>query len=793
MPETNLKAGSVTIDIKGNMAGLLESLKNANAKLRAFSQDVIAMGKKTLAVGTGITAGLTAAAKLFADTGDQAAKAARRVGISVEAMQELAYAAALAGADMSFVEKALDRMMKNLGDAQQGIAKPTLALKQLGLSLKELDKLNTEEKFLAIADAIAKLNKTNPALANTLLKDMFGRAGTQLLPLLTSDIAAARQEARDLGIVLSQESAAKAEVLTDAFYKLGQVTKHLVVQLGEKLAKAVYDDIQYMLQLGKVAMKAINSDLFKELINDAFELGKILMYAGGTMIALGTAGKLLSTVIGLLLNPLSLFVGLLGAGAVAALWYAEKIGLLQTNVFGFVASIKVAGVTLNNWGAGAFEAMTAAATIMWKVLKRIFANVVEGFADMVEKLFNIELGNGAKLGDVFTKALLNLQIGVNKTKIAFADFFTYIMRGFRSVSLAALNAAESMVDAARGDIFGISDESADKAISKIRELKKSISDITGGGGYNQNQDILDALAKARGQQENLEGTWGFGKFPRIVGWKVSDTRQSFANALDAAKGSSSEVVRDLAKKYEEQLDAYWDVYGGSSSKRLSEFNQFIGNALDSLEAHQPKVNFDESKTAFQDMKRSAQRAIHEIEEELASLEQNKGKIDYTGTFDNWREWADQMRESSKGMTDDFRTAMDEIRALLDPENQPVIDSEGQAKDFYEQMKAAVAKIKKEIEDQLGFEKPADDFEKKVKETLEGLGGLDNIIEQSDMQPAKLGSYGSYVSSLSFKQMFGDINAKDDPAKQQIEELKRLQQLMKEQISATKEIDVGAAA
>ena len=78
--------------------------------------------------------------------------------------------------------------------------------------------------------------------ANYLATVIFGRAGTQLLPMLREGpegLVAVMEEAKKLGIVMSTEDATAAAKLTDGLTRLGAVVKMMVVRIGGGLAPAL--------------------------------------------------------------------------------------------------------------------------------------------------------------------------------------------------------------------------------------------------------------------------------------------------------------------------------------------------------------------------------------------------------------------------------------------------------------------------------------------------------------------------------------------------------------------------
>lgn len=152
-------------------------------------------GAGVAAAAVGVGAAMVAAAKGTASDLDVIDKGAQRMGISAEKYQELAYAAGLCGVEMSTMEK---------------------AAKQLeGTDLNMDDALN---QIMSIGDESAR---TQAAI------DLFGESvAYKMEPLLKAGgkgLADMRQEAHDLGLVMSQETVTAGATLGDSFSKVEQV------------------------------------------------------------------------------------------------------------------------------------------------------------------------------------------------------------------------------------------------------------------------------------------------------------------------------------------------------------------------------------------------------------------------------------------------------------------------------------------------------------------------------------------------------------------------------------------
>ena len=102
-------------------------------------------------------------------------------------------------------------MASTIFDANRGVKRVCRRTRcaRLPKSASDLVGKTPEEQFLLLANALVAV--TDASTRAALAQDIFGRAGTNLLPLLQKGeegMAALRQQARDLGIVMSADAAA---------------------------------------------------------------------------------------------------------------------------------------------------------------------------------------------------------------------------------------------------------------------------------------------------------------------------------------------------------------------------------------------------------------------------------------------------------------------------------------------------------------------------------------------------------------------------------------------------------
>ncbi len=204
---------------------LKSGLKSAENQVTGFGGFLQRHEKAiTLAIGGMVAAvGVMAykSIKAYAATGDAIQEMSQRTGLGTVAISELKYAAELSGSSMQGLEVSVRKMSQSIIDAESGLEASRRAFVAVGVTVESLMGLKPEEQFLKLATAIASVEDETRRTA--LAVDIFGRSGTQLLPMLADGaegLNKMRQEAHDLGIVFSPEMADRASSMQDSFQKL---------------------------------------------------------------------------------------------------------------------------------------------------------------------------------------------------------------------------------------------------------------------------------------------------------------------------------------------------------------------------------------------------------------------------------------------------------------------------------------------------------------------------------------------------------------------------------------------
>jgi len=279
-----MKVGDAKIEISAE--------DKASAKMKGVERSMDSMGKQMaktgaimVAAGAAIMAGIWKMADSYTKAGDEVAKMAKRTGFSTESLSELRHATKLSGSSIQSFEKGVKRMASTVEDAKDGLETYVRSFDKLGLSVDEVAAMAPEEQFWAIAEALAELE--DATMRSALAQDFFGRAGTDLLPMLAAGkegIAAMRQEAHDLGVVFDEEAAAECEHFQDSITKLKTVLAGLVAAFIDDVLPTLEKYIERAMEIIK-NMKAWTAE-HPKLAEGLLTLAGILVVGGALMLGL---------------------------------------------------------------------------------------------------------------------------------------------------------------------------------------------------------------------------------------------------------------------------------------------------------------------------------------------------------------------------------------------------------------------------------------------------------------------------------------------------------------------------
>lgn len=256
--------GNLEIVLGANMAGFVKgiggavkSMQDAEAKGNKFGSTLIGVAGKIGAAFINLKTMILGAAAAFgayklvgslneaAEAVDTLGKSSKRLGIGIEQLSVLKFAAGEAGVDFESLAGAVGKFNKNIGQAL-GKGSSTLSVGNFALALRDVNG-NVRSLPDLLADAASALEHVgNEAERADLAEGLFGRdGGTKFLTLLgegtnfISNMADQWERASRLNLIFSQDDVDKLTAYNDAIGRIGLAFDGLKVKLMVVVAPAL--------------------------------------------------------------------------------------------------------------------------------------------------------------------------------------------------------------------------------------------------------------------------------------------------------------------------------------------------------------------------------------------------------------------------------------------------------------------------------------------------------------------------------------------------------------------------
>lgn len=281
---------------KGFKKALSDGRKFANNMAKSFL-------KITTALSIGIAGASALVLKSINDTAegiDNLAKTSKKLGIGVSELQKLQFQAQLSGVNVRTLNMALQRMVRRVSEAAQGLGEGKAALKELGLDAAKLAAMAPEKQFQTIAQAMQGIKSQTDRVR--LSFKLFDSEGVALVNTLNSNLAQTSKEFDKLGISLTKQQATAVEAYTDSQTKLSAIWKGFKQQLTVVLAGPLTEILKKTLEwvkgmggLDKIARQAAKTmimgakgifEAFSVVVSVVLELKEALRSAGELLVPL---------------------------------------------------------------------------------------------------------------------------------------------------------------------------------------------------------------------------------------------------------------------------------------------------------------------------------------------------------------------------------------------------------------------------------------------------------------------------------------------------------------------------
>nr|DAZ79469.1 MAG TPA: tail tape measure [Caudoviricetes sp.] len=331
----------------------------------------------------------------------EASKFASMVGLSTGNWQEYAGAATMAGMEADELASLMLTLQERAVNAARGEKGDIEMLKLMGISAKNAkgELKNADTLLLELADRVKKMREAGEmGKAAGIMNQLGGEEGARLLDLLKNGregLLAMRKEARELGLVLSDETLESALEYGSAINRAKATFRGLGLTLGTAFLlplTKLLDKFQAWLQVQRDIMSAG----FEEWVN-GLNLNEVWASVEGFFEGLKRLASLLQRVADLcggwsnvLLGLVALISGkaLLALGSLALAFGQLGMAMLATPVGWFVAAIAGVAYAIHKNGEGVRKAFEQG----WlRGLLQIFLSVMDGLNELVATLTGVDL------------------------------------------------------------------------------------------------------------------------------------------------------------------------------------------------------------------------------------------------------------------------------------------------------------------------------------------------------------------------------------------------------------------
>jgi hypothetical protein len=239
------KVADLIYRIAGDSSSFVKALAKADKELANFNRNASRVAKGTALMGAALGAVggyLGAMTKKALDDADALGKLSYRTGVAVEDLSRLEYALSLSDSSLEDFGVGAKNLNKILADTEAGNEKAAKALANLGIAALDASgkarPLN--DVFLDVADRFKAM--PDGATKATAAVNIFGKAGTKLIPALNNGAAGLREmgkEAEQLGLVLSTDTTDAAQLVNDNLTRMQKAGEGLGRQILVTLAPAM--------------------------------------------------------------------------------------------------------------------------------------------------------------------------------------------------------------------------------------------------------------------------------------------------------------------------------------------------------------------------------------------------------------------------------------------------------------------------------------------------------------------------------------------------------------------------
>jgi len=566
---SNSVIGSLRVNLGLDAAQFQRGARQAEGTLQTLSRRMQQIGAGISAIGAGIA--LAVRGQLNAI--DDLVKTADRIGMPVEALSQLQFAADLSGVSAQTLQGSMQRLARTMVESAGTLHDLGVATRDSQGRMRPL-----EAVLMDVADVLARME---PGAERTALAiQLLGRSGAELLPMLqggADGIRSMMQEADRLGLTISDRTARQVEAFNDNLSRLRAQMTGLARQITAALVPVLESISNAVVELSQRF-----AGMTETQRTWAAAIAGITIVAGPAIIAIGTLIRSLAA-LRLALVALSGPWGILATAVALSAGYMLAFRRQAEPVEGTLQAVEAAQVALNA-ALGTFHE-TAAPSAGREALS--YARNLERQAAAALAAAEAELA-------LMQAELARFQSAPMEERGLLGDMEEGAMRR----NLAA----------AQGEIDGLR-TTLDNARQTVYALRRGLTDDTGP------TFLGTVIVKAERIEPAIRGAGGAA---RQAAGSVDEMSEAMRRALGVIAQMNSDTVT-----HADVIEALQQLYaqGAISADQLAEAIRRVGEEMGGLGemAQQFQSSFETAFVGFVTGAQSARQAIQRLLQDLARL------------------------------------------------------------------------------------------------------------------------------------------------------------------------------
>ena len=481
--------------------GLSSGLANIGTTLASVVNPATLAAAGIAGIGAAAAAVVSGLASLEAET-ERLQNAADKLGVSFNFIQTLEQAAKMSGIAFETVNTAMTKLLKTLAGADEESKQATAALGRLGVSLGDLEGLDSEQQLKLIGERLKAIE--DPAKRAAAATAIFGKSGAELLPFF-NNLGTAEQTLTRFNARLSEIDVGRVLALGDSF----DAVKASLSGVGNELLTPFIGITQ-----------SLSDGLASAIATFGRNIGAVLDIFSPLTSAIGLAGNVLlqfgsiiNNLVGTVLEPFAAN-GRVVSGVIDAMSQAVTAvaGRINDAIIGFREFFKFEGV------AGSFRDTFAQ-----------IGEVVSRVAAIAEAAF-------AKLGGIIGDTLGRASAVVGEAVSQFLEFtgLGSVVSGFAETVGAAFGGLWDAIKSIVGQVGGFIErvlKFAEDWLGIVPEIEQPVVatvEVNDGGAIEELvkesrtlQGTLDSITKGVNEAINESAKFGQAGFDAALKYQTA--------------------------------------------------------------------------------------------------------------------------------------------------------------------------------------------------------------------------------------------------------------------------------